>query len=174
MEGERKFIMRDKRGESGRPLEELQTERQQLVERARGELETVAQSLRDLATASEGTENKDTSPDDEWATLSNDLFTASISRTDLLIKEFALDAKFASNVIDRKDVNPNEMSEKNKQEMTEFVAEVAALKMTVFKKIHEINTKKQPLNVGVFGGQEQYTALTNEAAKDVTKWLAKS
>lgn len=126
-----------------------------------------------VAAASEGTENTEASPNDEWTTLSKDLFNASISRTDLLVKEFALDAKFATNVVDRNGVNPNEMSEKEKQGMTELVVETGALKMTVLKTIHEINTKRQPLNPEVFGGEEQYTALTNEAAKTVTKWLSR-
>jgi hypothetical protein len=126
-----------------------------------------------VAAASEQTEESDASKNNEWITLSDDLFEASVNRMDVLIKEFALDAKFPQNVISRNGANPNEVSDKERQEMAEQIADTGALKMVVFKKLQEIRQKRDPLNGEVFGGKEQYETLANEAAKDVTKWLVK-
>jgi len=126
-----------------------------------------------MAAVSEQRGENENPKNDEWVKLSRELFEVSINRTDALIKEFALDAKFPQNVITRRGVNPNEVSEKEKQEMAENIANTGALKMTVFKKIQEIREKRDPLTVEAFGGKDKYEALSNEAAKDVTKWLVK-
>ena len=108
---------------------------------------------------------------EQWLALSEELFQASIARTDALIKEFELDAALPSIIVAKKGVDPNQLSDADIKKFGEAVAEAGALKVWAFQKIQDINKKRDPLSVKVFGGQEAYDNLVTEAAKTTSDWL---
>lgn len=111
---------------------------------------------------------------EQWIELSEQLFSVSIARTDVLAKEFDLDAAFPSIVVAKKGINPNQMSDDERNKFTDAVVETNALKATVFQKIQDVRKERDPLTIEVFGGKEVYEKLIEEASRTAVDWFNKA
>ena len=149
-------------------LQQRLRERLDELGRAVKKYDDLTNTVQDLSKTPQDDNSSET---EQWLALTEELFQASIARTDALVKEFELDALFPSIIVAKNGVNPNELSDNDRKKFTETVVETSALKMSFFQKIQEIRKQRDPLTVEFIGGQKVYDNLVAEAAKTASDWL---